>query len=70
MTTGPVWDWLLTGADGRPVDQPISPAFGNRFDAEVWLGEQWRRLAEQGVAVVRLQHHGQAAAPDLPLPTA
>lgn len=67
MTTGPAWDWLLLGDDAAPVDQPISPAFGNRFDAEVWLGENWRRLAGAGVAAVRLQHHGRPAAADLPL---
>jgi len=67
MTTGPAWDWLLLGADGAAVDQPISPAFGNRFDAEAWLGEHWRRLADAGVVSVRLQHHGRAAAADLRL---
>ena len=68
MTTGPAWDWLLTDTDGARVDQPLSPAFGNRFDAEVWLGEQWRRLAEQGVVAVQLQHHGHPAASAIPLP--
>ena len=67
MTTGPAWDWLLLDAEGEQVDQPISPAFGNRFDAEVWIGENWRRLADAGVVAVRLQHHGQAAAADLRL---
>lgn len=65
--TGPAWDWLLLDAGGQPVDQPISPAFGNRFDAEVWIGENWRRLADAGVASARIRHHGQAAAADVRL---
>ena len=67
MTTGPAWDWVLVDDEGRQVDQPISPAFGNRFDAELWLGEHWRRLAGAGVVSASLRHHGQAAAADLRL---
>ena len=67
MTTGAAWAWTFLDDGGAVLDRPISPAFGNRFDAELWIGEEWRRLAEQGVASVRLLHHGQAAAADLPL---
>ena len=58
------WEWMLEDADGKVLDRPISPVFGNQFDAEQWLGENWRVLAGQSVAVVRLVHDGeQAAAP-------
>lgn len=58
------WEWVLEDADGKVLDRPISPVFGNQFDAEQWLGENWRVLAGQSVAVARLVHDGeQAAAP-------
>jgi len=67
MTTGPAWAWeLLDGAD-RMLDRPVSPTFSNRFDAESWLGETWRQLAEQGVVAARLTHNGQVVAPAIPL---
>ena len=67
MTTRPAWDWDLLDAQERVVDRPVSPAFTSRFDAEAWLGETWRQLAAQGVAAARLAHHGEPAAPSLPL---
>lgn len=69
MSAPAAWAWTFLDAGGQVLDQPIGPAFGNRFDAELWLGESWRHLAEQGVAAVRLLDHGQAAGPDLPLRT-
>lgn len=67
MTTGPAWAWeLLDGAD-QMLDSPLSPTLSNRFDAESWLGESWRQLAEQGVVAARLTHNGQAVAPAIPL---
>ena len=60
MTAGAAWDWELVDAGGRPVDQPMSPAFGTRYDAELWLGEHWRRLAGQGVATAVLRGRGVA----------
>lgn len=58
------WEWALDDAEGRLLDRPISPVFGNQYDAEQWLGEHWRELARQNVAVARLMHDGtQAAAP-------
>ena len=67
MSTRPAWDWDLLDAHERVVDRPVSPAFTSRFDAEAWLGESWRQLAAQGVAAARLAHHGEPAAPPLPL---
>lgn len=67
MKTRPAWDWDLLDAEGRHLDQPVSPAFASRFDAEAWLGETWRQLAAQGVAAARLAHHGELVGPALPL---
>ncbi len=67
MTPRPAWDWDLLDADERVLDQPVSPAFTSRFDAEAWLGETWRQLAAQGVAAARLAHHGEPAAAPIPL---
>lgn len=64
------WTWqFLDGEDAR-MDRPLSPTFTSRFDAEAWLGEHWRRLAEQGVAGARLTDRGQVVAPAVPLRTA
>jgi hypothetical protein len=67
MTTGPAWAWeLLDGAD-QVLDRPLGPTFSNRFDAESWLGESWRQLAEQGAVAARLSHNGLAVAAPIPL---
>lgn len=67
MTAEAAWDWQLVDAAGRSMDQPMSPAFGTRFDAELWLGEHWRRLVEQGVTSVVLRARGAAVAAPLVL---
>ncbi len=67
MTARPAWDWELLDAVDRPVAHPVSPAFTTRFDAEAWLGESWRQLAEQGVAAARLAHHGRPLGAPVPL---
>ena len=67
MTVRPQWEWRLDGERG-PVDRPVSPVFGNRFDAEQWLGEHWRSLAGQGVVSVHLLHSGAAASAPIALP--
>ena len=48
------WKWRLEAADGAEVAGPASPAHPSQSDAESWLGEQWRQLAEAGVAQVTL----------------
>lgn len=48
------WTWQLSGGSGSPIDQPLSPTFTSRFDAEAWLGEHWRRLADDSVATAQL----------------
>ncbi len=46
--------WRLEAADGSPLATPAVPAHANQSDAESWLGEEWRALAEAGVAQVTL----------------
>ena len=48
------WIWTLEGPDGTELTKPASPAHANQSDAESWLGEHWRELADNGVASVSL----------------
>ena len=63
----PQWVWELDDAEGRVLDSPVSPVFSNQFDAEQWLGEQWRALAAQGAHVAHLLHDGASATPPIVL---
>jgi len=63
----PQWVWELDDADGGVLESPVSPVFGNQFDAEQWLGEHWRELAEAGAAQATLLHDGTRAAPGVDL---
>ncbi|HEX6077939.1 MAG TPA: hypothetical protein VFZ32_22100 [Micromonosporaceae bacterium] len=47
------WTWRYEDAEGAPVVGPVE-VFGNQSDAESWLGQTWRELAEAGVAKVVL----------------
>jgi hypothetical protein len=51
--------WRLEAEDGSVVTGPDSPVHPNQADAESWLGEQWRGLAEAGVAQVSLLDDAQ-----------
>ncbi len=48
-----VWSWRYEGPDGQVVDGP-NEVFGNQSDAESWIGQTWRSLAESGVTTVVL----------------
>ncbi len=48
------WSWRLQDADGAAMSSPDSPAHPSQSDAESWLGENWRELAEAGVCQVSL----------------
>jgi hypothetical protein len=48
------WSWRLEDTDGSLVIGPASPTHPSQSDAESWIGEQWRELAEAGVAQVSL----------------
>ncbi|PZR53774.1 hypothetical protein DNL40_06520 [Xylanimonas oleitrophica] len=65
----PQWEWVLLDAEGHELDRTLSPVFTTQYDAEEWLGERWRALAEAGAAEARLMHDGRQATPSLPLRT-
>ena len=45
-----VWRWRLEDASGTEVSSSVgSPRFPSQSDAESWVGEVWRVLADQGV---------------------
>ncbi|MBV9594133.1 MAG: hypothetical protein JO147_10135 [Actinobacteria bacterium] len=54
------WTWRLEDGDGAvvPSGSPV-PAQPTQSDAETWLGENWRELAEQGIAQVSLLEDGR-----------
>lgn len=52
--TGVSWTWEWLGRDGSVSDGPLSPVFTTRFDAELWLGQVWRRRAADGLSAARL----------------
>ena len=55
------WTWRCQGPTGEVVDpkQVAAPAFPAQGDAESWLGEAWRDLAEAGVSAVTLLEDGR-----------
>jgi hypothetical protein len=61
------WTWRLEGADGTELHDPVPPAHSNQSDAESWLGENWRELADAGVAQVRLLDDGTEVYGPMPL---
>jgi hypothetical protein len=50
------WMWRFETSEREPMDIPTvgEPTFPAQGDAESWLGEAWRDLAEAGVAQVTL----------------
>jgi len=54
------WTWTYLDADGTAVTgaELVTTGFPSQSDAESWLGEQWRELAEAGVEAVTLKHEG------------
>ena len=61
------WTWRLENADGTAVSGPSSSAHSSQSDAESWLGETWRELAEAGVAQVTLLDDGERVYGPMPL---
>ncbi|MEV4347298.1 hypothetical protein AB0J83_22825 [Actinoplanes sp. NPDC049596] len=47
------WSWRYENVDGQPVAGP-QETFSSQSDAESWIGQEWRTLAEAGVANVVL----------------
>lgn len=47
------WSWRYENVEGQTVTGPTE-TFSSQADAESWIGQEWRTLAEQGVAGVVL----------------
>jgi hypothetical protein len=47
------WSWRYESSDGSAVAGPPE-TFASQADAESWLGQSWRQLAEDGVTAVVL----------------
>jgi hypothetical protein len=62
--TPAVWTWRYEpdGVEADPAGE-----FSNQSDAESWLGEAWRHLAEAGVAGVVLVADGTDVYGPMPL---
>lgn len=52
------WSWRYEGGEGQAVPGP-SETFGSQADAESWIGQTWRQLAESGVTAVILIEDGR-----------
>ncbi len=61
------WVWRLEASDGSSLNVPVSPPHASQSDAESWLGESWRQLADAGVAKVNLMHDGRLEYGPMPL---
>ena len=48
------WTWRYEDETGAEVSGPAAVEFGNKSDAESWLGEEWRELLAQGIFAVTL----------------
>ena len=56
------WSWRCETASGEPI-KPAGvdvPTFAAQGDAESWLGESWRELADAGVTAVTLVEDARA----------
>ena len=60
------WSWRYLDANGATVRGPAE-SFPTKSDAESWLGETWRELAQAGVAAVTLEESGQVEYGPMPL---
>ena len=47
------WSWRYENVEGQPVGGPTE-TFSSQADAESWIGQEWRELAESGVTQVVL----------------
>jgi len=48
------WSWRCEDGSGNPVAGVGDLTFPTQADAETWIGETWRDLADQGVEQVVL----------------
>ena len=57
------WSWAFVGPSGSEIaveGVAEDQSFPTQSDAETWLGEEWRTLAEAGVAAVTLREETRA----------
>ncbi|MCG6493237.1 hypothetical protein [Kitasatospora sp. A2-31] len=55
-----VWTWRYEKADGTVVAAPNGQEeFAGQGDAETWIGETWKQLAEDGVDTAVLLDDGR-----------
>jgi hypothetical protein len=62
------WSWRYENVEGQPVAGPPE-TFSSQADAESWIGQEWRGLAEAGVAKVVLVEDDRVEYPMSLLPT-
>lgn len=54
------WTWNVETRDGEPIEPDFEvPSFPSQSDAESWLGEVWRELADAGAGQVSLFDDGR-----------
>jgi hypothetical protein len=57
-----MWTWEFKDSSGTGVlPEPVAEgqSFPSQSDAENWIGEEWRALADAGVAAVVLREAGR-----------
>jgi hypothetical protein len=54
------WTWTYLDAEAKAMSGKalVPTGFPSQSEAESWLGEQWRELADLGVDAVTLEHEG------------
>ncbi|WP_035850094.1 hypothetical protein [Kitasatospora azatica] len=59
-----VWTWRYEAADGTVITPEGGvEEFSSQGDAESWIGEEWKRLLEEGVDKVVLLEDEQVIYP-------
>jgi hypothetical protein len=58
MTAEWKWTYLDVDATAMTGEALVATGFPSQSDAESWLGEKWRELADAGVDAVTLEHEG------------
>lgn len=54
------WTWRIERVDGSPAPLAFDvPDFAAQGDAESWLGEVWREMADAGAEQVTLLEDGR-----------
>ncbi|MFJ8474752.1 hypothetical protein [Kitasatospora sp. NPDC094011] len=54
-----VWTWRYEKTDGSAVTPSlVQEEFAGQGDAETWIGETWKQLAEEGVDTAVLLEDG------------